>query len=326
MTEYAYVHEKIEQEGYAVIKIPNIELSSDQLNFISSKIMHNNDTVHTFQDLIKGFENIIFTLFICLAIVYCVSFIIFLFYFPYIVTIKNYKTKGVSISGDNTRLMLYMDKPISFLSPIVNQVKQLMQILFPLLQGRDESLICSLPSTMKQTIHCDYDLTVEAKELFFDTKQPPLGVLVALEPNTKLMVFPKSHTIVWTLLETKSSRIPSLNLKPIDGMTIDIPQYSAVIFRQDLVHAGECYSIRNLRIHIYLDRILPGRKHFRKRDTTFPISKMGPSAVKLFILPTSTFSDSDNNNNNSDNNNNNNKKRGVNDSLNEQDFKKMKLI
>lgn len=186
-----------------------------------------------------------------------------------------------------------------YLSTIVTRVKQVMEILYPSLKPKDESLIVSLPSEMRQSIHCDYDVRPEVKGIFFDqTREPPLGVLVALQPNTKLLVFPKSHKLIWTLLETKTSKIPSLKLQPINGIVVDIPQYSAVIFRQDLVHAGECYSEENLRIHIYFDRILRDGKLMRKRDTTFPITQIGDAAVKLFVLPNNQMDSDDNNNNN----------------------------
>lgn len=189
----------------------------------------------------------------------------------------------MSHAGDRSRFMNYLDTPISCVSPILNYVTGIMRILFPKLHAKDESLLCSKPSNMRQVIHCDYDVKTESKSLFMDSGEPPLGILIALQDQTKLLVFPKSHNYVWKILETPEGKYP--RYKPITGIIVDIPRYSAIIFRQDLVHAGDAYDHVNVRLHIYLDRIDVEPTLMRERDSTFLIDQMGNRAPKYFLIP-----------------------------------------
>lgn len=102
----------------------------------------------------------------------------------------------------------------------------------------------SLPGCGRQAAHCDYVPTPEL--LATRDEEIPLLALIALEPHTRLDVWPASHRIIRGAPHTRSTS-PSLR------KTLDLEPGDLVIFRADLVHAGSAYDRRNIRLHAYLD-------------------------------------------------------------------------
>lgn len=176
--------------------------------------------------------------------------------------------------------MQYLNDSEELLSPIIENIKTIISIFFPTLVPKDASLLFSTPSNVVQTCHCDYDVKSVTKFIF--DRHCPLSVLVALEDNSKLIIFPKSHSYVWKILKSPTGTFPAL--EPIQGISIDIPRNSAIIFRQDFVHSGEAYEMENLRLHIYFDYI-KNQKYIRIRDSTFTIDQMGRQALTYFKFP-----------------------------------------
>ena len=80
----------------------------------------------------------------------------------------------------------------------------------------------SLPGCDQQACHTDLDTDLLAD---CTTETMPLLVLVALDRATTLQVWPKGQA------------------SPI---LLDLPQYSALVFRADLRHAGSAYRTHNL--------------------------------------------------------------------------------
>ena len=80
----------------------------------------------------------------------------------------------------------------------------------------------SLPGCAQQPCHTDLDTDLLAD---CTTETMPLLVLVALDRGTTLQVWPKGQA------------------SPI---LLDLPQYSALVFRADLQHAGSAYGISNV--------------------------------------------------------------------------------
>ena len=80
----------------------------------------------------------------------------------------------------------------------------------------------SLPGCDQQACHTDLDTDLLAD---CTTETMPLLVLVALDRGTTLQVWPKGQA------------------SPI---LLDLPQYSALVFRADLQHAGSAYGISNV--------------------------------------------------------------------------------
>jgi hypothetical protein len=100
-------------------------------------------------------------------------------------------------------------------------------------------VIQSKAGCQEQPAHTDYEPQAE-----LDVDQIPLALLLAVMPDTKLHVWPRSIG-----LSADVSRITG----PIAKQTIELDPGDAVLFRGDLVHAGAAYSSDHLRMHCYLD-------------------------------------------------------------------------
>ena len=117
-----------------------------------------------------------------------------------------------------------------------NEVHRRLAAEYPHLYPSPAILIESLPGCQRQAAHCDYVPSRELKEAA-DSKIPLL-FLLAVEPDTRLDVWPGSH-----IDDGRIRRRRTLHLDVGD----------AVFFRADLVHAGSAYEKANRRLHIYLD-------------------------------------------------------------------------
>ena len=76
------------------------------------------------------------------------------------------------------------------------------------------------------------------------SERVPLSVIVTFSKESFLHVWPASTTTIWARKADASHEWSKY---------IRIPPYSALIFRQDLVHAGTKYKRDNLRLHFYMD-------------------------------------------------------------------------
>jgi hypothetical protein len=126
---------------------------------------------------------------------------------------------------------------------------------YPELTPKSATLLLSESGCQKQAAHCDYVPTTLASPL-------PLLVFIALEDDTYIDVWPKSHT-----LEKK--------LRPIERQQLSLGKGDLLVFRADLVHAGSAYTKRNMRIHLYLDS--PAVKRVRNR--TYIIHEEAPQEI-----------------------------------------------
>ena len=112
----------------------------------------------------------------------------------------------------------------------------------------DFVLLRSLPGCKRHAAHTDY--IPDRSLLQCEPRKLPLLVLVALEDQTKLVVWPGSHKVV---------QGRGRALQPIEPKTILLTRGDALVFRADLVHAGAEYETENLRIHCYIDSDLVKR-------------------------------------------------------------------
>ena len=133
----------------------------------------------------------------------------------------------------------------------------------------DFVLLRSLPKCTRQAAHTDYipDTTL----LQCDQTDLPLLFLYALEPNTRLVVWPGSHKVIQGRGRT---------LKPIVAKTVLLDAGDAIVFRPDLVHAGAEYETENIRIHCYID----SEKVKRNPNRTWIIGKHADQLVREKIL------------------------------------------
>ena len=97
---------------------------------------------------------------------------------------------------------------------------------------------------------------------YADNGKVPLSVIMAFDKPAYLHIWPGSHRVLWS---TKSEG------SQMRGRRVQIPRYSALVFRQDLVHAGTAYTTQNLRLHFYLDLDVPDYE--REANTTFLVDE-----------------------------------------------------
>jgi hypothetical protein len=132
--------------------------------------------------------------------------------------------------------------PIRASNKLVRRVRDLLKVRYPLLTPANAVLLRSEAECEDQMPHCDYEQNT--KFALIDDSYIPLGVVVAIEPGTKLHVWPNS------IRHPSRDTTPS---QPIRRETIDIDVGDILIFRGDLTHAGASYGSTNHRVHIYVD-------------------------------------------------------------------------
>lgn len=92
----------------------------------------------------------------------------------------------------------------------------------------DVVILKSLPFCKRQQTHCDYDKKILDN---LNVEDYPYGMIVALDDNTRFIVYPDKNT----------KKYLRLNRGDI------------LIFRGDLLHAGSEYYVQNIRLHAYID-------------------------------------------------------------------------
>lgn len=106
-------------------------------------------------------------------------------------------------------------------------------------------ILHSISGCSEQLPHCDYE-----PNLTFATTpdvEVPLGCIIALQDNTKFIVWPKSIRLMALHLELTEQ------MEPINKQILILNKGDILYFRGDLVHAGAAYDESNYRIHCYID-------------------------------------------------------------------------
>jgi hypothetical protein len=146
-------------------------------------------------------------------------------------------------------------------------VRRRLAVEFPALKPSSMVVIESLPGCQRQAAHCDY---IPSEDLLaLNEEEMPLLFLLAVEPNTTLDVWPRSHQI-----------LRSESVTPAHRSTIQLEPGDAIVFRADLVHAGSAYTQENKRVHVYLDNL----EHHRDPNRTWIIYKHAPPAIRSLII------------------------------------------
>jgi len=175
--------------------------------------------------------------------------------------------KTEPIFNDRAELKTDRKRRQATLSSSLSWVRELRGRLmeeFPALRPSSVIVVESLPGCQRQAAHCDYIPTPEL--LALPLSEMPLLMLIAIEPNTTIDVWPGSHRILRTegLRSTVSRR-----------MTVHLDVGDAIVFRADLVHAGSAYETANRRLHVYLDN----PEYHRDPNRTWIIYKHAPKSV-----------------------------------------------
>jgi hypothetical protein len=122
---------------------------------------------------------------------------------------------------------------------------------FPDLVSAGSTCIVAADECNHQRPHRDIAISSEYQQHLDRGGSVPLSVLVALQSQTTLRVWRASH-------------LP-LTQDPIKMEVITIPPYNAIVFRQDLIHAGDSFVSMNIRIHMFLDP-LEYKSPWRRED------------------------------------------------------------
>jgi len=153
--------------------------------------------------------------------------------------IFNSYVRGDSHVGDHRRYQVALD-------PLENGICQTIQAavakLLPSHCARDWVLVKSKAGCKEQSPHVDFFATPSLERA--SDAEMPLVLLVAVMPQTRLVVWPRS--IGWM---GEDARLPMRAPKE----TLCLEAGDAVVFRGDLVHAGAAYASDHVRLHCFLD-------------------------------------------------------------------------
>ena len=140
---------------------------------------------------------------------------------------------GATDYNDGRRLQWAIPKTDPALCSLARQLEVAIGPHWPLgATARDWVVLQSAPRCQAQHRHRDFDDTSR-------WLQAPLGAVVALQPGTKLDVWPGTH------LPGVEPRGPP--------KSVAIPVGSALIFNGYLAHRGAAYATANTRLHAYVD-------------------------------------------------------------------------
>ena len=141
-------------------------------------------------------------------------------------------------------------------------------VVVPHVSLSDAVFLISEAGCKRQSPHCDWDPV----DPVFRSMVVPCGVVWSLQNHTFLVVWPGS----WRLFQTAPvSSCPLLSESIVEMNAGDV-----LIFRGDLVHAGNCYADRNIRMHAYGDV----SRVARVPDYTFLLEESAPDAFAKLLL------------------------------------------
>jgi hypothetical protein len=149
----------------------------------------------------------------------------------------------------------------TFISTVIAQIRAIGALLYPELYIVDPVVLQSLADCGIQRAHMDY---IPHTLRHLQGTHVPRGVLVSLQPGTKLDVWPGSHRS---------------NARDIQRRTLALDKGDVLFFRGDLIHAGSSYRRPNSRLHMHLDsKLVP-----RTTNRTYIISVHGSSKERARI-------------------------------------------
>ena len=175
-------------------------------------------------------------------------------------------------SGDGTRLQLVREWE-SLPGKAAGIISRRIEASFPHLKPGDAQLLLSIADGHDQRPHTDVtagheeqlkDTNVRALNSHVQAGRVPLSVIVTFARASYLHVWLGSSTTIW-------SADASIKTEHEWSKRVTIPPFSALIFRQDLVHAGASYSADNLRLHFYMD--LVADDYVIEKGHTFYVNK-----------------------------------------------------
>jgi hypothetical protein len=172
--------------------------------------------------------------------------------------------------GDQTRLMKICELK-GETGRAANLITGRLLATFPHLKAGIAAFLVSKAHGHEQQPHTDVESGFEKLEDsntaalwgYVQDSKIPLSVVLTYRQAATLIVWPGSHKIVWS----PNSEVAGFQ----EGVRVHVPPHSAIVFRQDLVHAGSAYTVNTLRLHFYLE--LKVDDFVRAPDTTQPMDE-----------------------------------------------------
>jgi hypothetical protein len=170
-------------------------------------------------------------------------------------------------AGDNKRLQILLDDfekkegNISPLSEHIQAIRDISDEWFPGLQVNDLNLLFSRKGCSRQVCHYDGPTNYDPSHAMYDQSESPLrsdvplSVIMPIEHDTTIWLWPGSHTLTreFDKIQDESVKQHLREIMVNPAVRVSIPINSMLLFRQDLVHAGDSFTRDNARIHMYLD-------------------------------------------------------------------------
>jgi len=186
-----------------------------------------------------------------------------------------------SRQNDKKRRQVNIRPRTQYMIEFMDGLNQKLSSMFPHLKINDWVVIESKPGCKPQAAHTDYPPS--DKNPPTNNNQIPINVLVCLQSNTYLNVWPRSHE----LIQSEAQRQEYLNvnkdigeidnIKPIKMETIEMAMSDVLLFRGDLVHGGAGYDESNCRMHCFMDH------GYRIPNRTWLIDGNGSEFLKKMI-------------------------------------------
>lgn len=152
-----------------------------------------------------------------------------------------------STKNDRKRIQVNINPKLMYMLEFMDQFNQILKSMFPHLEPNDPVVIGSKPGCKAQAAHIDYP----PPDGPMDPSKVSINVILALQDDTHLNVWPKSHQLVcWEKAKLANEDEAG---DPIHMETVHMNQGDMLLFRGDLVHGGASYDKANYRIHCYLD-------------------------------------------------------------------------
>lgn len=178
--------------------------------------------------------------------------------------------------GKRRQYFIKPDPETPWVQKFMDSLDQNLKSIFPYLFPNDWVVIESKPGCKSQAAHADYPPPMGPIELH----QIPINVMIPLQKNAALNVWPRSHELVSTeYLSDDPKRYAKYgSMKPINKKIIHLEPGDILLFRGDLVHAGAGYTERNYRMHCYLDY------GYREPNKTWLVHRKGSELLRSKIL------------------------------------------
>ncbi len=202
----------------------------------------------------------------------------------HLINLLNHKSSAIfnhnekSRNNDMKRRQKNINPRSKYMIKFIKDINKILLSFFPNLYAKDWVVIKSLPGCKAQAAHIDYPPPNGPIHI----KQVPINVIVALEPNTLLNVWPKSHELICReykfIQDSNDSIDPDPSMYPIHMTTLKMKPGDILLFRGDLVHAGSKYDVVNNRMHCFLDY------EYRIPNRTWLIHGNGSELLKKMIL------------------------------------------